>query len=439
MRNYEKEILSEVCELVRIPSVSTDKENVHRALEYTLNLGKKLGFNVKYCADDSVGVIEWGSGNETLGILCHVDVVPVEPLAEWNTDPFEPKLIDGKLFGRGTLDDKGMVIACIYAMKAVADCGVTPHKKVQLIIGTQEEVKWNDIQKYVNECRTPDYGFTPDGEFPIQNIEKGIVDLALVAELDRHDDNEPYGGLHIVSLDAGVMNNSIPSDAKAVLSDGTVICAKGKTCHSSDPENGNNAIFILHDMLSEYDIVDNAFSDLLNMLTDKFRDYYGKNLDVYQEKEIYQGFYVHRSTFVPTVIHTTENRIEAVLDIRFAYGTRSSDIIDCITKKGNEIGFSTIVLEELPAVFVPENKPFLSLCAEAYERVTGLKNEFTMASGGSYAKAMADIVSWGPLFPGDIDTCHEPNEFIELDNLYKCFSVYKEAILQIVSTDKSLK
>ncbi|MDD4199755.1 MAG: Sapep family Mn(2+)-dependent dipeptidase [Eubacteriales bacterium] len=439
MGYYKEAILTNLCELVSIPSVSADTEKVGKALEYTLNLGKELGFNVRSCAGDTVGVIEWGSGSETLGILCHVDVVPAEPLSEWKTDPFKPQLIDNKLFGRGTIDDKAMVIACLYAMKAVSDSGVMPQKKVQLILGTQEETDWTDIRRYVEEYELPDYGFTPDGEFPIQNIEKGIVDVRFTSDLNQIQALDSDGRPHIVSLDAGVMINSIPSEAKARLSDGQVLLAKGKACHSSVPEDGENAIFLLIDMIKKLDIADNVFLRLLYMLDYRFRDFYGSNLSVYKDTEKYQGFWVHRSTFVPTLIRTTENQLQAEIDARFAYGTESNDIVNCLAAVGREINFETEVLDNLPAVFVPSDRPFLNVFAKAYEKVTGLKNEFTLAWGGSYAKAMPNIVSWGPLFPGEEDTCHEPNEYIELNNLYKCFDIFKETIHQIVSTQESLK
>ena len=86
-----------------------------------------------------------------MGILAHVDVVPAGNLADWQTPPFVLVQKESKLYGRGTLDDKGAIIASLYAMKAMKDSGMPVHKKIQLILGTQEEGEWSDIDAYVKQ------------------------------------------------------------------------------------------------------------------------------------------------------------------------------------------------------------------------------------------------------------------------------------------------
>ncbi|HQC81868.1 MAG TPA: M20/M25/M40 family metallo-hydrolase, partial [Bacillota bacterium] len=167
----QERMIDDLYDFVRIPSVSDDFVQVRRALDFALELGRKLGFKAEPVLGGQVGVIEEGEGPETLGILSHVDVVPPGDLTIWKTPPFEPTIQNDALYGRGTLDDKGAIIASLYAMKAVKELGIPFKKKVQLILGTQEEVEWTDMQAYVQNFPLPDYGFTPDGEFPICNIE----------------------------------------------------------------------------------------------------------------------------------------------------------------------------------------------------------------------------------------------------------------------------
>jgi len=93
----------------------------------------------------------------------------------------------------------------------------------------------------------------------------------------------------------------------------------------------------------------------------------------------------------------------------------------------------------LPAVFVSRESPFLQFLADAYEDVTGLQNAYTLAYGGSYAKAMPNVVSWGPLFPGEEDTCHEVNEYISIDSLMCSTAIFAQAIAGIALTVESLK
>ena len=91
----------------------------------------------------------------------------------------------------------------------------------------------------------------------------------------------------------------------------------------------------------------------------------------------------------------------------------------------------------MPAVFVSKEKPFLKVLAEAYEEVTGLRNQFTLAHGGSYAKAMPNIVSWGPIFPSEEDTCHEINEYISIDSLIKNTKTFAYSIAKIALSKES--
>lgn len=118
IENLKEGIINQTCELVKIPSVYSEKnekgkpfgEEINRALEYVLDLGRKLGFKTKNI-DGYCGYIEFGEGEELVGIIGHLDVVPIGE--GWSHDPFKAEIEDGKIYGRGTIDDKGPVIAAI--------------------------------------------------------------------------------------------------------------------------------------------------------------------------------------------------------------------------------------------------------------------------------------------------------------------------------------
>ena len=126
IEEHKNEIITKVQELIRIPSVITDSRDpmkpfgdpINRALEYMLNLGKTLGFRTKNI-DGYCGYIEFGEGEEIIGIIGHLDVVPEGD--NWSHPPFGGKIADNKNYGRGAIDDKGPVISSLYAMKAVLE------------------------------------------------------------------------------------------------------------------------------------------------------------------------------------------------------------------------------------------------------------------------------------------------------------------------------
>ena len=180
IRAHTDELLESLAALVRIPSVEGVPEEhapfgrePARALHETLALCEKLGFRTGNM-DDRVGWCEYGEGEEMVAVLGHLDVVPAGD--GWTeTEPFSGEIKNGRIYGRGTMDDKGPMVAAIYALAALKDAGFAPSKRIRLLFGTNEETGCGDMSWYVSHGgELPVYGFTPDGEYPIINGEKGI-------------------------------------------------------------------------------------------------------------------------------------------------------------------------------------------------------------------------------------------------------------------------
>ena len=245
-------------------------ENVARMLDMALDTARSYGFdtrNVDYYAGD---VTLRGEGRQTLGILAHLDIVPAGE--GWHHDPFGGEIEDGKIFGRGTVDDKGPALCALYAMRAVKDCGIPLKDDVRLILGCDEETGMSDMRYYAAHMPLPDYGFSPDAEFPLINIEKGMV----VCELRLHGDGEADARIPVYELYAGERCNVVPAVARGVVGTQNVpfeelkalldahaakvnqkifvkdlgdhraeIITQGVLSHGSLPENGVNAASIL--------------------------------------------------------------------------------------------------------------------------------------------------------------------------------------------------
>lgn len=437
--DHKDEMIRDLSHLIGVASVSDDVEKVSEALELALSMGRQMGFEAKSCLDGQVGVIETGDGPETLGILSHVDVVPSGNPKEWDTNPFEAAVKDGRVYGRGALDDKGMIIASLYAMKAAAQLDRPFQKKVQLILGTQEEVKWTDMDAYVKEYPLPDYGFTPDGEYPICNIEKGAINIVMEFDVAESPSQRKKESLYVTAVDCGTANNTVPGKATAILSDGQMVTVMGKGVHACQPEKGTNALFLLRDKLLEMGVADNRLMTLLGEITEAFRDIWGAGIGLYSESEYYQGEFVHRNCFSPTMFHAGDGKAVINVNNRFPYGASEEEIKARMEAFAEERGGWIIDFDSLPAVFISKDRLFLKVFEEAYEDVTGLKNQFTIAYGGSYAKAMPNIVSWGPIFPGEEDTCHEVNEYIDIDSMVASAKIFAESIARIAFTETSFK
>ena len=147
-----------------------------------------------------------------MGIVGHLDVVPAA--GNWDFDPYGGEVKDGVLYGRGTLDDKGPVIACLYAMKALKEAGFAPESTVRLILGLDEETGWSGMERYLAQVAPPDFGFTPDGDFPLINGEKGNLIFEAARKFGKSAANK---GLQLRSLKGGSAANSVPDAARAVV------------------------------------------------------------------------------------------------------------------------------------------------------------------------------------------------------------------------------
>ena len=220
------ELIRDIQKWVSIPSVSSSSDGdkpfgpvVAKMLDTALETARDYVFetrNIDYYAGD----ISMGSGEQTLGMLAHLDVVPAGE--GWTHDPFGGEIADGKIFGRGTIDDKGPALCALYAMRAVRDAGVPLKDGVRLILGCDEEVGMSDMRYYASKLKMPDYGFSPDAEFPVINIEKGGVNV----ELTYRGEGESEAEIPVYQLYAGERPNVVPAHAYAIVGTEKVPCAE---------------------------------------------------------------------------------------------------------------------------------------------------------------------------------------------------------------------
>ena len=271
IRAHADELLESLAALVRIPSVEGVPEEhapfgrePARALHETLALCEKLGFQTGNM-DDRVGWCEYGEGEEMVAVLGHLDVVPAGD--GWTeTEPFSGEIKNDRIYGRGTMDDKGPMVAAIYALAALKDAGFAPSKRIRLLFGTNEETGCGDMSWYVSHGgELPVYGFTPDGEYPIINGEKGILNGTYSRKLHQ------TGDYRLTKFEGGAASNispayaaaelQCPADAASKISadkvtvtpieGGIRVEAEGIAVHGSTPEQGENAIGRLAQALNQ--------------------------------------------------------------------------------------------------------------------------------------------------------------------------------------------
>jgi len=443
----ESNILEDIKKLISFKTVAEETEEIKRSLDWFLRRAREMGFQTYKTTTGDAGVVEVGQGSETLGVLVHLDVVDIGDPDKWRFPPFEGTIAEGCIWGRGTMDDKGAAVICLYGMKALTELVTSFHKKVWLIVGTGEESSWTDMENFKKEFPCPDYGFSPDGDFPIFNIENGYADMVL--EFDESETIRRFGDF---DLDSGKSTNTIPSKAVLTANDRQYVF-EGVSAHSSVPEMGVNAI---ERLCASYGRGRTAaagnpgapdtgcgpacgsgynFAAFVNEIL--AGDYYGGKLNFKEEEYYWEGQYLGRTTVAPTVLKKVGDKVLLTVNIRHNASLGSRDIEKAFDEYSKKYHYKYRMTTYLDALKVSRNLRPFAIMADTYED-WGYKNSFITAGGTSYAKAMKNIVAWGPCFPGDLSCAHQENERIGLEALFRAMGIYTDYMYRIVTEEKNL-
>ena len=401
--------------LIAIPSITdaTAEEgkpfgkNVNDALVYMLNFCQDLGFRTKNCGN-YLGFAEIGQGEELMGILCHLDVVPTGE--GWQHDPFGGEVVDGRIYGRGAMDDKGPAMAAVYAMKDILDSGRKLNKRVRIIFGCQEETgDWVDMEYYKEHEEIPSFGFTPDADFPAIYGEKGILMVRLSMEASKSG---------FVKISGGEAPNMVADWAKGTLADGTVLAEKGRAAHGSTPEEGENAISKLMEKAADFDCPFAKFyMEKIGWCLD------GSNIGIGLCDEASGTL-----TFNAGRIGLTDDRLFLEADIRYPVTYSEEEVLDRMEKAVSSHGVKINVITSMDPVYMDKDGEVIKKLMSAYKEVTGDETQPQVMGGGTYARSMDNIVAFGPVFPGRDCTEHKKDEWIYVEDQEKAREIYKLAI-----------
>ncbi len=424
-------------ELLRIPSVINEGDGgypfgkgVDQALRKALEIASILGYSTRYGDGGYYGIAEVGEGEEMIGILCHLDVIPAGNLAEWDDDPFEPREVDGMVYGRGAQDDKGPTVAALFAVKALMDAGVHFNKRVRFIFGGDEENFWRCIKHYKKNEEIPDMGFSPDSRFPVTYAEKGLLQARLVG------DNEDG-----VRMSGGSTFNAVPSQAfyysdrqgdlirqlqalgYAYEQNADHVEVKGKAAHALAAEEGINAIARLCVALRATGIGSKA----INFIADKIgEDPYARNIFGDCSDEI-SG----RLRFNIGMIDIDGGE-QISIDTRIPVTVPKEEIVAKLSTAASGYGLVYHEHDWLAPSHVPIDHFIVKTLLKVYQEHSGDTSTPPRASGGAtYARALPNCVAFGALMPDEEITEHQPNERTVLKNLYKAMEIYAYAVYEL--------
>ncbi len=457
LNEHENEMLAAVSGAISIPSVKDTAtassrapfgREIARALEFMLKTADGQHFTAENM-ENYVGRVRWGGDGIQYAVLTHVDVVPEG--TGWTVPPFAGSIKDGRLYGRGSTDDKGPGIASIFALAAARAAlqaqHIEPKNTVMLLFGTDEESGWGDFDYYFKKYGVPEAGFSPDAEFPIVNGEKGILNLQLVGHAKK-------GGI-LRRAEGGTRSNVVPQHAEAVLASdhdklqrlqglierlpkdefavSTVLAngelkvdVEGLPAHASTPEKGHNAIGKLLQVLDAIHCLEDDES-LQFLAREIGTEWTGHRVGVDFADEVSGVLTLNLGT-----LHVDHDDSTAVINIRYPIKITSRQVTDQFVEKllGTRVEF-TVVSDSTPHYVNPAT-PLVETLKRAYTEYTGTEARCFAIGGGTYARAIPGAVAFGPLFPGQPMTEHGPDEYIEVDSLLKATRIYAYAMAELL-------
>ena len=423
--------------LVSFPSVSRGTpepgmplgRHVDGALNAALTLAKKLGFPNARSLDGYCGLVDYGEGDEMLMIMAHIDVVPAGPA--WKSDPFRAEIRDGRMYGRGVIDDKGPLVSTLYALHAVKEAGIPLKRRVRILMGCDEEVDWACINRYKQTEPEPDLAFTPDGDYPVVHSEMSICHAEYTLKLTGSD----------VRIDCGIASNVVPGEAVAELScpavpvrapktvniavDGNRITVTGRGGHAAMPDLAVNALCYLFDALTMQQLSPEDLSAATALHAMFGYDLHGEGfgLDVSDDSG--------RLTLQPTMVRWDENGVKVTLDCRHPLSLTEEELQKKLDETFGAVGFARASFKDSLGHYIAPDSELVSTLLDIYAEHSGQRLPSEAIGGGTYARAFKNAVAFGAEPHNAPAEAHMPDESTGLEEMRFNTVVIADAITRL--------
>ncbi len=465
---YKESIIKETAALMKFQTFAStmpNRENPEfiKQKAYLQSLAEKLGLNFRD-VDGYVQEIWIGDSKQSFGIMSHSDVQPVDP-KEWSKDPWSGEIINGKIWGRGSVDDKGPIVAVMYGMRALLDSRLPLKKKIILLVGTDEESANEDVTYYLKTNKPPDETIVVDSNYPVVCAEKGWCGVWL--EIPKNAGEAKGHGLLVTSIQSGFSASIVPEKATArilnvggpisggksflddkaaafmkrrknsritvqVAGDTLVVTAVGKSVHSASPEKGHNALM---DLLVYLDKDVNPLPNA-NALMAKFASTYigfelnGKSLGISHKDDFMGEVSVSTNMF-----HQTDSTVMMMFNFRIPKGLPIPKAEEALNARfvsfGKKHGFAFSDKRYMSEpLYNDPNSPFVQKLLSIYNTITGENRPAESIGGGTYAKRIPNAVVFGPTLPHEEYMGHRPDEYLEVSTLVKNIEILTHTMVE---------
>lgn len=452
----QEQIVADICRLIAIKSEREEPkpgmpfgEGPCKALLESEKLAQELGFTTKNF-DNYVVSAEMNDKEAYLGILAHVDVVSEG--SGWTFPPYHATVQDGRIYGRGSADDKGPAVVALWAAKAAREINPNLSRGCRIILGSAEETGSEDLAHYLPLEPAPPLSFSPDAEYPVINIEKGGYKPVFGAKWE-----ESKALPRVTVIHGGTTTNIVTRECDAWVEGLTAaqaqpVCdahqektgvvftcteensllhihALGVSAHAASPETGKNAQIAMVALLADLPLAPSAgqkaICDLARLFP--FGDDHGIALGVNIEDEI-SG----KLTLVFSKLQFGLTGFEGQFDSRCPICANEDNVRSVVKKHFADCGFEML---ERDAMHAPHHtsadSELVQTLLRTYERYTGLKGECLAIGGGTYVHSIEGGVAFGCAMPGTDNRMHGADEFAVIEELMLSAKMFTQIILEL--------
>ncbi|MBR6509453.1 MAG: Sapep family Mn(2+)-dependent dipeptidase [Clostridia bacterium] len=457
IRENKEDIVKDLLELIRIPSVQSDAENdapygkaCKRVLEETKKLYERHGFKSQISSDNKYVLASWGKGDKTVGLFAHGDVVPVGN--DWLVcEPFEPIIKDGYIFGRGCHDDKSGIVESLYASKIIRDLKLPFESRLLMMTGSNEETGMDDLLSFKNNEIMPDFCLVLDAEYPYYGGEKSTMKLDLISKNQFKTIKRIYGGesytIVLGEVTAEIefseelfeeLKENCKENSEVVFEKRDqliIVTAKGKSGHVAHIENTHNAMVTLSKVLIKCNSIPENEREMIRQIGQFIGDCYGAGFGIENSDEIFG-----KLTCGNGLIRTKDGKLVLGLDIRCGINTSINKIHEQIVEAAQE-NWDIDLKRAADGYYVDGNLQLPKAVSSAYAYVTGNKDKQPIISaGGTYSRLLNNSCSIGTVvdlpyeyidLPNGHGEWHQPDEKLSIEGLLTSLKILVCILLEL--------
>ena len=460
---HREEYITETQGFARIPSVSRADlaepgapfgPDCRRALEHAMERGCFWGFETEN-HDGLACSIGMGDQENAIGVIAHLDVVPVGD--GWVYPPYGATYLPEHdvLIGRGVDDNKGSLVAALFAMRMLRDFGMPLRHGIRLICGTSEETGMQDMLRLrAAGHRFPETSLVPDAGFPVNYAQKGMIDGAIAVPCEGN----------LLAFDAGSARNVIPDEAVCVIAaeeatvraalscmdeadkakidiapadGGTRITARGKAGHAGFPAGADNAITRLARVLRLSGLLTGTARTAIAALAELTQDDDGSSVGAACSDEASGAL-----TLVHGMAQLKDGCLTLSVDCRYPVTADGAALGALLHRVWAGKGFSVQEFDLSEPFYIPVDDPRVTALQDMYKEATGRDDPPYAMGGGTYSRAVPGAISFGPGMPGtrtdfsaflpeDHGGAHGRDEAIRMEKILTCSKMYVAALARL--------